>query len=951
MKALASAGAFAFLGHSVLCAAGRACYLMPAMPKPADARSRALPETVDIAPLLPGIQKAARYIGGEVGSVRKHPASVALRVALCFPDIYEVAESYLGLKILYDLLNRDPQVFAERVYAPWDDMVAALERNSQPLFSLETRTPLDAFDLVGFSVNHEFSYTTLLHMLELGRLPLRAARRGPDHPIVLIGGPATVNPEPLAPFADAFFVGDGEDGVLEIAASLMASQGQPRADRLAALEQIEGVLLPHRHRPILGAEGRLQGYQHDPGAPTQVRARKVADLDATPGPVRWIAPHLRAVHDRAVAEIQRGCSKGCRFCQAGMIYRPTRQRSPRRVRQLLEAAVHGSGHEQAGLLSLSAGDYPLIEPLLAELDQGLARHRVRLSVPSLRTETLSDGLAQRLMRSGSGGFTLAPEAATERLRQVIAKGNDETDLLRSVRAAVAAGASKLKLYFMIGLPTETDADELAIATLSQRRHDEARRVNRRTRISVSVSTFVPKAHTPFQWEAQLGRDEVRRRQAMLREALAGSKVVLRYHDADMSLVEGLYARGDRRLADVLEGAYRRGARLDAWGEHFDARHHLEALAEQGLEPAELLRARELDEALPWDLVDLGLLRKFLLRERRDAHAEQSRQDCVGDRCLACGVCDFDQHRVIRYLATAADSETRVEHPLRHRSNKGLQPVPAADSAPAPEPLPAEGDLRPGQRVADVRVARLRLRLSKRPPAVHLSHLETMAALQRALARAGIPVASSGGFSPRPRLAVPFALPVGVESEDELVDVDLRQHLDAVTAMALLQPQLPHGMRVLDAICLDVTGPGLGVLLAGSRYRVRLDADPAELCAAIARYHAAPSWPVVRERKGKRRELDLKELLSELVWQDDAVQFVLRTPAEGSLKPVQVLDTLFGELAQGARFHKLASLFVHDFPASDDADDTAEDTAKVTAKDAAGGDRASAGAGDSPVKSG
>lgn len=894
-----------------------------------------MPMPVYIDDILPRIEKAARYIGGEVGSVLKPIETVALHVGLCFPDIYEVAESYLGQKILYSQLNAQADVFAERVYAPWTDMAQALRELKRPLFGLESRTPLGDFDLLGFSLNHELAYTSVLNMLELGGLPLRATQRAEEHPLVIAGGPACSNPEPMAPFFDAIFLGDGEDGVVEIARRLIASKGQSRAARIEDLAAVDGVLLPQRYQPRY-AGGILQGWDRDDDQPAKIPARKVADLDASPSAERWIAPHLHVVHDRAAVEIQRGCSRGCRFCQAGMIYRPTRQRSPKTVQRILRAAVTSSGSDQAGLLSLSAGDYPLIQPLLADLAKDMNAQRVSLSVPSLRTETLSPALAREVMAMRGGGFTLAPEAATQRLRQVIAKGNTEADLLNAVEAAVDAGASHLKLYFMIGLPTETDDDVKAIATLCEKMLAVGRNINKRVRVSASISTFVPKPHTPFQWEAQADREAIDHKHRLLHLAFRDSKVRARWHDVEMSLVEGIYARGDRRLADVLEAAFVAGAQLDAWGEHFNAQRHYDALTQQGLSLQDYLRPRALDEALPWDLVDYGLLGKFLRRERDDAYAAKQRGDCVDASCLACGVCDFDQRRVITYRAVKDQGVARVQNPLRHRSNHHLllasgDELPIASAAPT---VPAnddveivansaeavavprvhqESDLRPGQRPADVRVQSLRVKLSKHPPAIFLSHLETMAALQRACARARIPIAYSGGFSPRPRLSMPFALPVGARSDDEQLDIDLYAAMGASQALRALKDQLPRGIRVLDVVTVDAAAPRLGHILAGAIWKAELQIGPRLLEQAIARYIEAETWPLTRKRKKKVHEVDLKTLAMDFWPTGTHVQFRLYTPAQGSIKPVEALTSIFGEAAvQGLRLHKLQSLYTWDF---------------------------------------
>jgi len=865
-----------------------------------------VPNRVDIEPLLPLVQKPARYIGGEPGSANKALDQVRLHVALCFPDIYEVAESHLGLKILYDAVNREPDLLAERVYAVWSDMADALAARGLPLFGLETRTPVADFDLVAFSLNHELSYVTVLHMLEQGRLPLLASDRAERDPIVMAGGPAMSNPEPVAPFFDAIFVGDGDVALVEIARALAAQRGQSRARRLDALAALAGIYLPAHYGSALDEAGRPRPPQPIAGARPRIRSRLVDDLEAVASPQRWVVPHVDAVHNRAVVEIQRGCTRGCRFCQAGMIYRPTRQRSPQRVVTDLAATAAVTGYEQAGLLSLSTGDYAAIEPLLGAVRQVLAPRRVALSVPSLRVETLSPALADEVMRERTGGFTLAPEAATDRLRAVIAKGNREDDLLRSTQAAFAAGATHLKLYFMIGLPTETDDDVIAIAALARRILAAARAIQRRARVSVSVSTFVPKPHTPFQWQPQLDGGEVRRRQTLIRRGLDGSRIDMHWHDAAASEIEGIYARGDRRLAAVLIDAYHRGARLDAWNEHFDARRHLDALAAAGLSAEQFTRARAADEQLPWEIVDYGLRREFLWNERRLALATPARErsDCAIDRCHGCGVCDFNERRLIAYRPQADGTALRIENPPHHRSNRqrvlvapvAAPVVPDAAAGDGQTPLLARRRPDQPQRPADPCVLRLRLTLQRRAPAVWLSHLETMSSLARAAARAQLPIAYSGGFHAKPRFSTAHALATGLTSEHELVDLELHAALPPDEVQRRLQAQLPAGLTVGAVQVLGGREPGVGALVVGARYRAQLRGDGAAVAAAARSFLQAVVWPLNRQRRQRTTEVDLKQLLDGLTVDRDTIEFSIQYAVAGTVKPVEALASIFGEAA-------------------------------------------------------
>ncbi len=588
--------------------------------------------------LLPSVEKPARYIGGEVNAVVKPDASVRVRMALAFPDLYEVGMSHLGSHILYHVVNRLPDYACERVYYPRPDAVALLRERCLPLTSLETDRPLSAFDVVGFTLQYELTYTTILAMLDLGGVTLRSANRRPEEPLVIAGGPGAANPEPLGDFFDAFVLGDGEEALPEVLDTLAASSwltdrtAENRAALLRDLARLEGVYVPALYRLEETPEGLLCPVPAEEGVPPTIRRRVLADLDSAPFPTAPVIPWVEAVHDRAQIEISRGCTRGCRFCAAGMLYRPVRERSVATLRRQARELIDHTGFDQISLASLNCPDYSHIEELLDALHEELAEEAVAVALSSLRTDSFSVGLAQRLQRVRKTGLTFAPEAGTERMRRIINKGVTEEHLFAAVGAARQHGWRRIKLYFMLGLPYEHDEDLAGLADLVARLWREMR-----LDISVSVASLVPKAHTPFQWFSGCSLEELRRRQNLVREGIP-PKVKLALHAPHMGLAERLLARGDRRLGAVLESVYRRGGVLEAWSEHFVLDRWHAACAESGLDlEQETLREWTRDQRLPWDHIDLGVTKDFLWREWEAAGQGLETPDCRTGGCHACGM--------------------------------------------------------------------------------------------------------------------------------------------------------------------------------------------------------------------------------------------------------------------------------------------------------------------------
>jgi radical SAM family uncharacterized protein/radical SAM-linked protein len=752
---------------------------------------------------LSSFQKPSRYINREINVVYKE---APLRVALAFPDVYEIGMSHLGLKILYKIINDVPYASAERVFSPWLDLEKEMRAKGIPLSSSESKCPLKEFDVLGFSLQYELSYTTVLNLLHLGGIPLRAEERNnsfSNYPIVIAGGPCTVNPAPMSPFIDAFLIGDGEEAIKEILERVYEwkrSGDGKRESILLALSEIEGMYVPSIQSPKFKVQNpKFSDSSLVTCHSSRVKRRFIKSLDDVPYPDNPIIPYTSIIHDRVNIEVSRGCSRGCRFCQAGMIYRPIRERSPEKVLDIAEKSLKNTGYEEVSFTSLSAGDYSCLLEVVRSFNQRFWGDKVALSLPSLRVASINSELLREIRSVRKTGFTIAPEAGSERLRKVINKDFSEDDYENALRSLFEEGWHNVKLYFMIGLPTEEDEDIEGIIIMARKALRIAKQHTRRfVNIKVGMSPFVPKPHTPFQWHGQDTLDELRRKRDHLRSVLTKKGFHVKAHDLEMSLLEAAFSRGDNSLAALVEKAWSLGCRLDGWSDVFDMRKWETAMNLTGINAADFaLRTYEERDQLPWEHIDIGVTKEFLWRENRRALEASITPDCK-KICQNCGLgCHTD-------TVKGGNGETEK---LKNYNNTNLPPrLRVSDS-----PIYKHPKFNP---------VRIRLEFSKTGRLRHLSHLELMAVFHRAMRRASFPVVYSEGYHPSPKISFGPPLGVGIKGLSEYLDMEIIPPFDLIMNRKRLNSTLPEGISVKDMAVISSKEESLSSFITRYEYEIK-----------------------------------------------------------------------------------------------------------------------------------
>jgi radical SAM family uncharacterized protein/radical SAM-linked protein len=920
------------------------------------------------AAFLARMQKPGRYLGGEEQAIVKAHEGLCCRFVLAFPDLYEIGMSHLGTRIIYDLVNRAEDLCCERAFSPWRDMEAELRSRELPLVSLETSTPLCEFDVVGVSLQYELSYTNVLLNLELGRIPLRSAQRSDADPIVIAGGPTATHGEPLAEFIDLFLVGEAEELLPDLLRLVgrMRGESRSRLEILAAAAQLPGIYVPRFYEVAVEPNTGLQvvvGRTPEgeaAGAPERVERVFVRDLDRFEFPTRFPIPYAEAIFDRASVEITRGCTEGCRFCQAGMIYRPVRERRPEKIIDAVLEGTDAAGFDEASLTALSTADVSCIDPLIKALVPELAKRRVSLGIASLRAYGLNESMLDEIKKVGIDGLTFAPEAGTQRMRDVINKNVSDEDILLSARRIFERGYERMKMYFIMGLPTETETDVVGIIETGRMVRNLARELEleRIPQVTVSVSQHVPKPHTPFQWAAMDSMEDLETKVRTLRELAKRAKLGIKTHDVRESWLECLFARGDRRLGDVLETAYRCGARFDGWKEYFCFETWLDALEAHGIRPELYTRTLPVGVPLPWSHLDMQLEPGFLEGEYRKALAGRVSPPCgkpagaqvhhtsvdaaEAERkrlvCYDCGVaCDLGEMREERIVALRALSRLAEQREAEVGSagdaDANIVPLARLRGRMAASNLAEDSAFKHN---AEAPYSKVRLFFQKRGALRFSSQLDLVRIIPRMFRRAGVEMGFSRGFSPQPRMSFGPALALGMAADEEVLDCDLLLErsaedmgglLDAEQRQAIadellerLRPAAPPGMILLDARIVPPGEKKLGELVAGADFGLQLRPEQLEgLAERVRALLAAGGLTITREqrikkkRRGKRREVGTKtvtiDLDERLVWaevdeQRQLLRFRLRTDLDGAnARPREIAALLVGEAVEDHRMRR------------------------------------------------
>jgi radical SAM family uncharacterized protein/radical SAM-linked protein len=837
--------------------------------------------------LLPFVMKPGRYIGNELGAVHKNHSG-KLKLALAFPDVYEIGMSYLGLAILYHMVNKRENWVAERVFAPWVDAEEVMRKESIPLFSLESHTPLNEFDLVGFSLTYELNYATVLNMLDLAGIPVYARDRNGDHPLIIAGGPCAMNPEPMAEFFDLFAIGDAEEMIGEILEAV--SQGKKekgdREELLRKLTQIPGVYVPSLYEVKYDAGNNFASLTpKSPGIPEKIKVRTIPQLKSEYYPPDPIVPFLETTHDRLTIEIMRGCPKRCRFCAATAAYQPKRERSVEEIVRQAQIGIAKSGWDEISLLSLSTTDYSELEKLAKTLAREFNSKRVSVSLPSLRPGTFSLELARFLSQVKKSGLTFAPEAGTPRLRSVVGKSLNEDDLLNTAQTAFSSGWNLIKLYFMIGLPTEREEDLSGIVDLLKKVLRAGKDTGRTKNLNVTISPFTPKAHTPFQWEKLEDEESLQEKMRFLKMSLRRGNLKLKFRDPQVSFLEGVFSRGDRRLSSVVHSAWKSGAKLDGWTEHFNYELWKEAFSQAGIDPRAYAGARDPKDPLPWDHIDKGIRKEALRKERDRAYALEADLVQEGE--------DAEESR---FPGRPASDALKMGDLVPEERLERLQ-TPIQESVAPSYSYGRKKKRRPASPAMTVARSRVRLKWSKSEQVRFTSHLDVGRTLERTIRRSGIPIAYSEGFHPHQKVAFAPPLPLGFVSDAEYLDIQLTEPYSS-SVLSRLNRDLTPGFEFLEAKPIFGKSDSLSSIINLASYEVRLDLPLDEVEKSVNSVVEKQNLLVKRvSKKEEVREVDIRRRIMKLEFQADGDEVILKMDLglgrNGYARPEEILVYGFG----------------------------------------------------------
>ena len=837
--------------------------------------------------ILPFVNKPGRYVGNEINIIKKNTKDVSVRVALAFPDVYELAMSFIGFKILYHILNKEDDIYAERVYAPWKDMQQKMREQHIPLYSLESFTPLKDFDIIGFTLQYELTYTNILSMLDLGGVAVLQKERMEDDPFIIGGGPSASNPEPVADFFDAFFIGDGEEGFVEICNTVKEGRekGLSRKEILKLLAKIHSVYIPSFYEAEYDEQGKfLRLNKLEPSAPDEILTRIISELKNGFYEDAPLMPLIEVTHDRLSLEVMRGCTEGCRFCNAGMIYRPTREREPQEIVQQSVKALKNSGYEEVSFLSLSISDYSRLPELMVREKEALEGKKINVSFPSMRLDSFTEEIAAFASDVRKSGFTFAPEAGSERLRQVINKNISEEDLYKSVEIALRNGWKVMKFYFMIGLPTETKEDITAIADLL----DNVIKLSKsygRVRFNVSVSPFSPKPHTPFQWERQDTREKFLEKIEILRSRFSRMRQVkFSWRDPDVSLIECVLGRGDRRLSKVIADVWRAGGGFDGWTDYFNMELWRKYFAQRNLNLQGYAQAISTEQALPWERINKGVTEDFLLKERENAYKQKTLKDCKKGYCFACGI----QNEGFKEYAKCYDVNLK---------KKTLGENPVKINIAAKEKVKEHPE----------EILRFRVHYEKRGYSKYLSHLDLIRIFARAARRANVPLVYTQGFNPHPKMSFGPSLSLGITSEAEYLDMDISAEFEGDAIMAF-NPFLPDGLQLISARRINEKIQTLNQIINTAEYEVDLGEETlAE--KTIKETLIREEIPTQRRVKGREKIVDIRPYIEKLEIDGKRLKVRTRTIDNRSVRMSEILRLLFNDKVESHQFpiHRKAQL--------------------------------------------